>query len=61
MVVIVKKEDGYPLLINTDYIVHSFKRENGYGLLMDNKSEVWLTWKEFDQLKIAIEAGSRSV
>jgi hypothetical protein len=52
-------EDGYQRLVNTDHILYSFKRGDGdYGLLMTDKSKVWLTWREFDQLVTAIAKGS---
>lgn len=56
MIAVIKKDEGsYPMLININSIAYSYKREGGYGLIMEgSKSEVWLTYKEFDQLVDAI-------
>lgn len=54
MIIIIKNEDGQERLINSDRIIYSFKRDVGYGLVMEDRSEIWLTLREFEELKSKI-------
>lgn len=54
MIIVLKNADGDNRLINTEQIIYSYKREDGFGLIMEGRQEIYLTWREFDQLIEAI-------